>query len=614
VTLYLKIILTCLLLSLSACASITPQKRQQAQDIAKKTQDTRIDCEHEDACALVSEIHVLGDKAFEASIPEQPKHAVVLLDRGQDSLVARLHLIHSAKQSIELQTFIFDQDDSGLLTLQALMQAAKRGVKVRILLDQLYGLSEPNLQAALAGYHENFELRLYNPLFDEAKTQKLEFAAGIFFTFNKINQRMHSKLMLIDHKIAVVGGRNIQDRYFDWNGEYNYRDRDLLLAGSVSKEMLKNFDDFWVHPKTVPAASLKDVAERLLAEPLSTAEMDNMFFNRTLSPRAQQMDVFSRDALRVEKQLSPYLLWVDDIQFFGDLPSKHDKVDVNRAEASKAMFELVSETQKELVLQTPYLVMSRPARQVFRYLQRKPTPPRVLVSTNSLAATDAFPVYALSHKYKRLYLRELAFNIHEFKPFAETAPMDVAAMKSATSTAAELAILGSASGSGLYENRPLPLKREGVRVGLHAKSMVIDGKVAVVGSHNFDPRSDNYNTESFVVIKHTEFAQALAASIRRDMRPENAWVIAPREKLPVLSGLNYSLGKLSEKLPIFDIWPLPYATSYELKAECQPMPIQHPNFLKCYRAVGDFPEVNASLKGIYTRMVTAFGAGLAPIL
>jgi cardiolipin synthase C len=611
---YLKFLFIGLLVFLSACASITPQKRQQAQEIAKQAQDTKINCQSQDACALPSEIRDLGDQAFVESTSEQPKHVVILLDRGQDSLVARLHLIHSAKQSIELQTFIFDQDDSGLLTLQALMQAAKRGVKVRILLDQLYGLSEPNLQAALAGYHENFELRLYNPLFDEAKTQKLEFAAGIFLTFNKLNQRMHSKLMLIDHKIAVVGGRNIQDRYFDWNGEYNYRDRDLLVAGSVSNDMLKNFEDFWVHPKTLPAASLKDVAERLLAKPSFASETDNMFFNRPLSPRAQQMDAFSRDAKRVEKQLSPYLLWVDDIQFFGDSPSKHDKVDVNRAEASKAMFELVSETKKELVLQTPYLVMSRPARQVFRYLQRKPNPPRVLVSTNSLAATDAFPVYALSHKYKRLYLRELAFNIHEFKPFAETAPMDVAAMKSATSTAAELAIMGSASGSGLYENRPLPLKREGVRVGLHAKSMVIDGKVGVVGSHNFDPRSDNYNTESFVVIKHIEFAQALAASIHRDMRPENAWVVAPREKLPVLSGLNYSLGKLSEKLPIFDIWPLPYATSYELKPECQPMPIQHPDFLKCHKAVGDFPEVNASMKGIYTRMVTAFGAGLAPIL
>jgi cardiolipin synthase C len=602
------------LICLSACASLSPQKRMQAEDIANKLQDTSLNCAQPDACALKSELHDLGDRAVEKSTPDAPKHALVLLDRGQDSLLARLHLIHSAKESIELQTFIFDEDDSGLLTLKALMEAAKRGVKVRILLDQLYGLSDPNLQAALASYHNNFELRLYNPLFDDAKTQKLEFAAGIFFNFDKLNQRMHSKLLLIDHKIAVVGGRNVQDRYFDWNAEYNYRDRDLIVAGKVNQAMLDNFESFWRHPKTLHAAYLKDVASRLLKRSAADHQVPYLFFNKPLSSRAQIMDGYSRDSKRVETQLAPYLLWVNDVQFFADLPSKHDNANKTRTEASRELFELVSNSEKDILLQTPYLVMSRPARQVFRYLQRKPKPPRVVISTNSLAATDAFPVYALSHKYKRLYLRELGFNIHEFKPFAATAPMDVAAMKSGTAGAPPLAIMGSASGTGLYTDRPLPLKREGVRVGLHAKSMVVDGDIAIVGSHNFDPRSDDYNTESFVVIKDHVFAQALTASIQHDIRPENSWVIAPREKPVIFSGLNYSLGKLSEKLPLFDIWPFPYATSYELKPECQALPIQDPNFFKCYKPVGDFPEVNASLKGIYTRMVTAFGAGLSPIL
>lgn len=98
------------------------------------------------------------------------------------------------------------------------------------------------------------------------------------------------------------------------------------------------------------------------------------------------------------------------------------------------------------------------------------------------------------------------------------------------------------------------------------------------------------------------------------MLPENAWTIAPRPKPPIFSGLNYNLGKLSEKLPIFDIWPFPYATSYELKADCQPVPFTHPKFSECYEQVGDFPEVDLTLKAVYTRMVTAFGAGLVPIL
>ena len=154
-------------------------------------------------------------------------------------------------------------------------------------------------------------------------------------------------------------------------------------------------------------------------------------------------------------------------------------------------------------------------------------------------------------------------------------------------------------------------------MGLHAKSMVIDGETAVIGTHNFDPRSENYNTEAAVVIDDPAFAQALADSIRRDMSPENAWVIAPRAKPPVFSGLDYSLGKVSEALPIFDVWPWRYATSYEFRPgpDC-PLPVapKDPAFHRCYVAVGDFPEVNVGPKWLYTRVLTAFGAGLVPIL
>jgi len=168
------------------------------------------------------------------------------------------------------------------------------------------------------------------------------------------------------------------------------------------------------------------------------------------------------------------------------------------------------------------------------------------------------------------------------------------------------------TGSGT--KAPVPLDKEGLRVGLHAKSMVVDERIAVIGSHNFDPRSDDFNTESFLLIDDAGFAGLLAASIRNDMLPENAWAIAPRESLPALATFNYRMGKFSEQLPIFDIWPWPYATSYQVQTDCGIMEYTDARFAQCSEAVGDFPEVNRSLKGIYTRIITAFGAGLAPIL
>ncbi len=596
---------------ISACSHLPKEKRLQAEAFAELHRDKTTSCEQEDACSLKSPLYDLADQATRESSDAHPKHAVVLLDRGQDSLIARLHLIHSAKKSIELQTFIFEQDDSGLLTLQALLEAAKRGVKVRVLLDQQFGLADPSLQAYLASYHNNFELRLYNPLFGEARTQKLEFAAGIFFTFKKLNQRMHSKLLLVDDKIGIIGGRNIQDRYFDWSDVYNYRDRDLLIAGPVAKEMETNFEAFWDYEKSVPAQGLKDVAERLIGN-AGPPDINRLSLFKPFSERAMKMDNMVRDGVAVKTQLEKYLLWVSEVDFLGDLPSKHNDENPGRAEASLALFDLVSSSQDEILMQTPYLVMSRPARKVFRTLHRKKDSPKIIVSTNSLAATDAFPVYAMSHKYKRMYLRELGFQIHEFKPFPLSGPFDMQAMMSGSPSKEGIPIFGS--GSAGSASGPPPLKRAGVRVGLHSKSMVVDGHIAVVGSHNFDPRSDDFNTESLVIIPDKNFAQALAASIHRDMLPENAWTIAPRPKPPILSGLNYNLGKLSEKLPIFDIWPFPYATSYELKDSCQPVPFTHPKFTECYEQVGDFPEVDLTLKAIYTRMVTAFGAGLVPIL
>src|SRR5690606_16890391 len=171
--------------------------------------------------------------------------------------------------------------------------------------------------------------------------------------------------------------------------------------------------------------------------------------------------------------------------------------------------------------------------------------------------------------------------------------------------------------SGFSAHERVPLTRGGVRFGLHSKSLVVDGRVGVVGTHNFDPRGDNYNTESAVVIEDRDFALALADSIRRDMAPANAWTVAPRDRPPVLAGLDYSLGKVSEALPLFDFWPNRYATSYEFRPGpgCpEPPPPGHPRFRACHVPVGDFPEVRLGLKGLLTRIFTAFGAGLAPIL
>jgi phosphatidylserine/phosphatidylglycerophosphate/cardiolipin synthase-like enzyme len=600
-----------LLLALSACASLPESKHREAGLFAGSLQENTTACTAPVGCGLDSP---LRDLAETTAAGGGGKHQVILLDQGSDALLTRLHMIESARHSIELQVFIYDLDESGTLMLDAMVRAARRGVKVRLLLDQLYGLNRPELQAKLSALHRNFELRLYSPMFNQAKTDKAEFFASIVFRFQGLNQRMHTKLLLVDDRMAVVGGRNIQDRYFDWGASYNYRDRDLWVAGPAVLGMRDNFNAFWDSERSVPAPKLEDVARVLLDAQADPQRLQ--LPQRAYSARMNAMAAMAQDGPRLMTTLEPYRRAVGDAVFYADLPEKHADEASSRARASNAVYQVISQAQTSVLLQTPYLVMSRMARQTFRQLKRREQPVQVWVSTNSLAATDAFPVYALSHKYKRLYLRELGFRIHEFKPFPVSAYMRVGRepgwIDKEETEAGDGPSLFGYTGSGTPS--PVPLNKEGQRVGLHAKSMVIDDRIAVIGSHNFDPRSDDYNTESMLLIEDPEFAALLSGSIRNDMLPENAWAVAPRETLPALADFNYTMGKLSEQMPVFDIWPWPYATSYQVRTDCGLLDYTSPKFVECSEAVGDFPEVNMSLKGIYTRIITVFGAGLEPIL
>jgi phosphatidylserine/phosphatidylglycerophosphate/cardiolipin synthase-like enzyme len=627
-------------LLLAACATLTPQQADRAAAIALEARSGESTCAARDACAQPSPLRRLAGQAFSVSTPEQPRHYALILDRGTDAMLARVNLIRSATTTIDLQTYIYDEDDAGRLVLDELLAAARRGVRVRLLMDQLAAMQSVDTLAALGGAHRNFQVRLYNPVLGRARVTYPQYLIAAACCWRQLNQRMHTKLLLVDGAVGITGGRNYQDDYYDWDDQYDFRDRDLLVAGPVAREMAVDFEAFWSNRRSVPPQRLVDVGRSLLANGVPALHAHD--FKRP--ERAEAMREDASDAILVQTRLVDHALAVGAVEYVSDGPDKHHADSpLEHATASRSLVQLIESARHEVLLQTPYLVLSKPAQQLFERLHERPDPPRIVVSTNSLAATDAFIAYALSYKYKRRYLRDFGFHIYEYKPFPEDAPIDLDATGAflpeyvetpvappATAAPDRASVLSSARyrrplnteyGATRYlrrySNEPVPLKRAGVRIGMHAKSLVIDDRVGVVGTHNFDPRGDTYNTESAVVIRDAAFAGELAASIRRDISPANSWVIAPRDKPPVLWGLEYSIGKLSEYLPVFDLWPMRYATSYEFVpgADCpEPLPPDHPRFRQCYRPVGDFPEVNMALKGLPTRLFTAFGAGLAPIL
>ena len=625
-------------LTCGACVTLTPGQRQHAEAIATAARATAVDCDRANACAQPSSLHELSARAFAASSTSTPRHYALIIDRSPDALLARINLIRSATTSIDLQTYIFDEDDAGHLTLDELLAAARRGVRVRVLIDQLSALKRVDTLAALAGAHANFAIRVYNPVLSRARTNYPQYLLAAACCWRKLNQRMHSKLLLIDGAVGITGGRNYADDYYDWADDYNFRDRDVLVAGPIARDMADNFDAFWSDVRSWPAEQLTDVGRLLLRAGVPPLALPP--FKQPQRVAAMSRD--ASDAALVGARLTNQALPVGTVTYLADLPQKHSDGQQGPGRATTGLRELIDATQHEMLLQTPYLVLSKPAQQLFRAIHRRDPPPRVIVSTSSLAGSDSFIAYALSYKYKRRYLRDFGFEIHEYKPFPADAPIDLPIGRTLPApTALDAALLSAAATEDVGppqrdqvpralagENRALryfgrrvnarvPLAHAGVRIGLHSKSLVIDERIGVIGTHNFDPRGDRYNTESAVVVDDPVFARQLAASIRNDIEPANSWTIAPRDKLPVFSGLEYSLAKLSEHLPIFDLWPVRYATSYEFQPGPQcpaPLSPSDPAFRNCYRGVGDFPEVNLSLKAVLTRIFTAFGAGFAPVL
>ena len=408
-----------LLVALLQGCTLSRAQIREAGTIVAASPGREDSCHQADRCATPSPLLEAAQQAIAASTPGHPVNTVTLLDDSEAALVARLSLIRAAQHSIDVQTYIWDEDDVGQLVLDELVQAARRGVKVRILADQLFSFGDLGLLDRLARVSPNLEVKLYNPTFHDAQTPPLEFAAGIVCCFMKFNQRMHNKLLLVDDAIGITGGRNYQNRYFNWDPDFDYLDRDVMAGGPVGREMADSFALFWNHRRSVPLIRLRDVNRRIRSDDAPPGWPAPHYTDPARVARAQAE---AEDPDWLAAWIGDDTLQVSQVNYFSDLPAKTDEPHKRNArELTAHLMRMVADAKQEVVLQTPYLVLSKRAQDIFKRLHRQTPPPSIIVSTNSLAATDAFAVYGLSYKHRRRYLTEYGFQIHELKPHAESA-------------------------------------------------------------------------------------------------------------------------------------------------------------------------------------------------
>ena len=510
-------------------------------------------------------------------------------------------MIRAAQRYIDVQNFILRNDETGNLFLNELLTAAHRGVKIRLLLDQMFTFSDLEYLILLSMDHQNFEIRFYNPTFHKAKMSKGDWLSAVACCFRRFNQRMHNKLLVVDDVVGLTGGRNIADRYFDFDTNYEFKDRDLLVYGRVAREMRESFDWFWEYKKAIPAQHMRDVAKELLNGKIPELEPYRM--SGRLQPTLQDIE----DDQRVRQLFVDTAYEVEHLEYFSDKPRKAEfPEDSSKQDITAALHEVLSSASTSVVIQSPYMVLSKKARKVFSDLREKNPDIELIFSTNSLASTDADTVYAHTYKHKKHYVKTLGFQMYEFKPFPVDAPLF---FKRWTELMEEkeqgISSVSVVSGDNSTIDMPAP------RSGLHAKSFVVDGRIAMIGSHNFDPRSEGFNTENGVVIWDEAFAQNLEALIRRDTQAQNSWAVALKPDPNEVSGVIESV---SRTLPVFDLWPYRSTTLYELSADGHPAEPGSQDFYQNYYSVGRFPDVIRTRRQVTIMFLSSFFGFLAPVL
>ena len=427
------------------------------------------------------------------------KTGLHVLDTGAQALLARAWLVEHARQSIEVQYFIWSTDNIGILAAEALLRAAERGVRVRVVVDDLL-IDAPDLSLLALARHPNIDIRIYNPKTSVGVPWHKRLL-NVMTDFRGVNQRMHDKTLVVDGKVAITGGRNMAAEYFDYNREYNFRDRDALLLGSAVKSMQANFDHFWRSELSVEVETLYDgwgVMQKNVR--LDDAGIQQVW--RDLHAYAKVPENFApevRAAIAAAPasfvRLAQQLRW-SDVEFIADRPGKNEmrvRLD-GGGQTSAALAQLLQGARQRVVIQSPYLVVSDEALALLRQLRARGV--EVRIHTNSLASTDNLAAFS-GYRNQRQRLLEMGLRIHEYKPAPQVQQQ--------------------------LMQRLTPAARAAPIFSLHAKALVVDGKAAYIGTFNFDPRSQNLNTEVGVIVRDEVVAGAVEAAIETDMAPDNSW-------------------------------------------------------------------------------------------
>lgn len=416
---------------------------------------------------------------------------------GADGFLLRMQMINAAQKTLDLQYFIFRGDDTGQLLTGAVLRAADRGVRVRVLIDDGETMAGDEQITKLEA-HPSIEIRIFNPFAYRGHSTFFK-ATEFMFNASRLDYRMHNKLLVVDNAIALIGGRNIGDHYFQIDPDSQLADDDVFAAGPIVQKLSKSFDEFWSCDLSIPAEALTGGKSSYA----SLTELRVELKEQSLKMKATGLDYVKRvaggepfDGI-ISGRLP--LTWAN-AQLIYDSPDKKKVEDgqmvgrlMHRAVANAAL-----EVKSELLMVTPFLIPGKEGMQLINNLRQRKV--RVRILTNSLESSTVLMAQA-GYMHYRVPLLEDGVDLYEIR-----------------------SLLGNTRGSGETK----AISHYG-NYSLHAKLFVFDRQRVFIGSMNFDQRSMHLNTEIGLIIDSSALARQIAERFDAMVQPANAYQVVLRQ-------------------------------------------------------------------------------------
>jgi putative cardiolipin synthase len=410
-----------------------------------------------------------------------------LVSEGPEAFAVRAHVARLAGRSIDVQTYIWHGDLTGRTMAQILLEAADRGVKVRLLLDDMDARAKNDGLAALDA-HPNIAVRMFNPL--PSRSGTMAAIGDLLGDAERLNRRMHNKSWIVDNRIAIIGGRNLGDEYFGASAEVNFVDLDFSIVGPVVREASASYDRYWNSPAAYPIAVLSPDAVNAQALESLRAKLTQAMEDAKKSSYA---DVLRRDDAVARLLAGDWpLSWSSEYRFVADDPAKVTKeAEARSSDVLTALVPVMRGATRDLTVISPYFV---PRKEGTAFLvARVGSGAGVRILTNSLAANDVAAVHGGYSEYREPLL-EGGVKLWELKPLP--------------GAQARQSFFGSSGAS------------------LHTKGLAVDGSTIFVGSYNLDPRSTSLNCEQGVLVKSDVLARQFMGLFDLQTSGERAWQVS----------------------------------------------------------------------------------------